>query len=136
MAKDPTEEGITGKKIRRKWGSDIPKNQRMSPANRYKFEKERREERKKRDDPRAGDSFSQHRMTGSRGHGSENVNTRTIRNHYEPITFKDFMSIIEQINAGPSTPVKYDAHMKQMVPNQGATRVGNVRMKKNTLDGV
>ena len=32
-------------------------------------------------------------------------------------------------NQGPSTPVKFDSHMGQLVPNQGATRVGNVRLK-------
>ena len=66
MAKDETEEGITG--------LPIPKKK-MSPAKRHKFEKERREERKKRNDPRVGDTFSQHRMTGSRGHGSEYQNS-------------------------------------------------------------
>ena len=33
------------------------------------------------------------------------------------------------MNAGPSTPVKYDAQMGQLVPNQGAGRVGAVRLK-------
>ena len=66
MAKDETEEGITGQPIPKK---------KMSPAKRHKFEKERREERKKRNDPRVGDTFSQHRMTGSRGHGSEYQNS-------------------------------------------------------------
>jgi len=70
MAKDETEEGITG--------LPIPKKK-MSPAKRHEFEKKRRVERKKRNDPRAGDSFSQHRMTGSRGHGSENENVRSVR---------------------------------------------------------
>jgi hypothetical protein len=68
--KDETEEGITG--------LPIPKK-RMSPKNRYKFEKERREGRKKRGDDRVGDTFSQHRMTGSRGHGSEYQNIRSVR---------------------------------------------------------
>jgi hypothetical protein len=36
---------------------------------------------------------------------------------------------IKEGNAGPSTPVKYDSGMKQMVPNQGAGRVGKVRLK-------
>jgi hypothetical protein len=70
MAKDETEEGITG--------LPIPKKK-MSPKKRYQFEKERRVERKKRNDPRVGDGFSQHRMTGSRGHGSEYENTRSVR---------------------------------------------------------
>lgn len=63
--KDETEEGITGKPIPRK---------NLSPKNRYEFEKKRREERKKRNDPRVGNSFSQYRMTGSGGHGSEYFN--------------------------------------------------------------
>jgi len=69
-AKDETEEGITG--------LPIPKKK-MGPKKRYEFEKKRRVERKKRNDPRVGDGFSQHRMTGSRGHGSEYENTRSIR---------------------------------------------------------
>ena len=70
MAKDETEEGITGQ--------PIPKRK-LGPAKRHKFEKKRRAARKERNDPRAGDSFSQHRMTGSRGHGSEYQNTRSVR---------------------------------------------------------
>jgi len=107
--KDETEIGITGK--------PIPKKN-LSPKNRYEFEKKRR------------------------AHLGQNVGGKTYKSDVTPYynprgrTFEEFMSIIEQINAGPSTPVKYDAHMKQMVPNQGATRVGNVRLKKNTLDGV
>jgi len=70
MAKDETEEGITGQ--------PIPKRK-LGPAKRHEFEKKRRAARKERNDPRAGDSFSQHRMTGSRGRGSEYQNTRSIR---------------------------------------------------------
>ncbi len=56
----------------------------MSPAKRHKFEQERRKERKKRNDPRVGDTFSQHRMTGSRGRGSEHeVNPRVSYRHNE-----------------------------------------------------
>jgi len=40
---------------------------------------------------------------------------------------------IDELNAGPSTPVKYDSHMNQLVPNQGAGRPGNVRLKKPLL---
>jgi len=69
-AKDETEEGITG--------LPIPKKK-MSPKKRHEFEKKRRTARKERGDDRVGDTFSQHRMTGSKGHGSENVNTRSIR---------------------------------------------------------
>lgn len=36
---------------------------------------------------------------------------------------------MEEKNAGPSTPVKYDSTMKQLVPNQGAGRPGKVRYK-------
>ena len=38
-----------------------------------------------------------------------------------------------EANDGPSTPVKYDAGMKQIVPNQGAGRVKNVRLKPELL---
>jgi hypothetical protein len=68
--KDETEEGITG--------LPIPKKK-MSPAKRHEFEKKRNAERKKRKDPRAGDSLSINRMTGSRGHGSEYKSTRSVR---------------------------------------------------------
>jgi len=75
MAKDETEEGITG--------LPIPKKK-MSPKKRHKFEQKRREERKKRGDDRVGDTFSQHRMTGSRGRGSEyEVNPRVSYRHNE-----------------------------------------------------
>lgn len=70
LERDETEEGITG--------LPIPKKK-MSPAKRHKFEQKRREERKKRGDERVGDTFSQHRMTGSRGHGSEYENIRSVR---------------------------------------------------------
>jgi hypothetical protein len=70
LEKDETEEGITG--------LPIPKK-RMSSAKRHEFEKKRRAERKKRGDDRVGDTFSQHRMTGSRGRGSEYQNIRTVR---------------------------------------------------------
>ena len=69
-AKDETEEGITG--------LPIPKKK-MSPKKRHEFEKKRRVERKKRGDERVGDTFSQHRMTGSRGSGSEYENIRSVR---------------------------------------------------------
>lgn len=73
--KDETEEGITG--------LPIPKKK-MSPKKRHQFEKKRREERKKRGDERVGDTFSQHRMTGSRGHGSEyESNPRISYRHNE-----------------------------------------------------
>ena len=36
-------------------------------------------------------------------------------------------------NAGPSTPVKYDEFMRQFVPNQGAGRPGEVRLKPPML---
>ena len=68
--KDETEEGITG--------LPIPKKK-MSPEKRHVFEKERRKERKKRGDERVGNTFSQHRMTGSRSSGSEYENIRSVR---------------------------------------------------------
>lgn len=70
LEKDETEEGITG--------LPIPKKK-MSPKKRHEFEKKRRVERKKRGDDRVGNTFSQHRMTGSRGHGSEHENIRSVR---------------------------------------------------------
>jgi hypothetical protein len=73
--KDETEEGITGQPIPRK---------NLGPRQRHEFEKKRRAERKKKDDPRVGDSFSSRRMTGSRGHGSEyEVNPRISYRHDE-----------------------------------------------------
>ena len=45
-------------------------------------------------------------------------------------------AVIDEMNAGPSTPVKYDSHMKQLVPNQGAGRPGKVRLKPGVLKGV
>lgn len=73
--KDETEEGITGQPIPRK---------NLGPKARHEFEKKRRVERVKKDDPRVGDSFSSHRMTGSRGHGSEyGVNPRISYRHNE-----------------------------------------------------
>ena len=75
MAKDETEEGITG--------LPIPKKK-MSPAKRHKFEKERRSARKERGDDGVANNFSQHRMTGSRGHGSDyEVNPRISYRHNE-----------------------------------------------------
>jgi hypothetical protein len=73
--KDETEEGITGQPIPRK---------NLGPKARHEFEKKRRVERVKKDDPRVGDSFSSQRMTGSRGHGSEyEVNPRISYRHNE-----------------------------------------------------
>ncbi len=74
-AKDETEEGITG--------LPIPKKK-MSAKKRHEFEKKRRAARKERGDDRVGDTFSQHRMTGSRGRGSEHeVNPRVSYRHNE-----------------------------------------------------
>lgn len=116
IKKDETEIGITGKPIPKK---------RMSPKKRYEFEKNRRKH--------LGQNVG---GVTYKSDVSPNYNPRTIRNSYEPMTFKEFMMIAEQRNAGPSTPVKFDPTMKQLVPNQGATRVGNVRLKKNSLEGV
>ena len=38
-----------------------------------------------------------------------------------------------EANAGPSTPVKYDKHMKVMAPNMGAGRPGKVRLKSEEV---
>ena len=87
-AKDETEEGITG--------GPIPKKKR-SPKKQYKFEKERAKERKKRGEfEKLGDNFSRHRMTGSRGHGTDGDNPRIsyIRNQYE--IESDWRSEIEE----------------------------------------
>ncbi len=47
-----------------------------------------------------------------------------LKNSYEPDA-----NLVDEQNAGPSTPVKFDSHMGQLVPNQGAGRVGAVRLK-------
>jgi hypothetical protein len=36
---------------------------------------------------------------------------------------------LAQVNQGPSTPVKYDEQMKTFVPNLGAGRPTNIRLK-------
>jgi hypothetical protein len=36
---------------------------------------------------------------------------------------------LSQVNQGPSTPVKYDEQMKTFVPNLGAGRPTNIRLK-------
>ena len=77
--KDETEEGITGKQI--------PKKKWKSPTKRRKFEQERRAQRIKRGEfEKLGDNFSSHRMTGSRGHGSQyEVNPRITYRHNEEV---------------------------------------------------
>lgn len=45
-------------------------------------------------------------------------------------TKKEEFESVSEMNAGPSTPVKYDSHMGQLVPNQGAGRPTNVRLKQ------
>lgn len=99
--KDETETGITG--------LPIPKKKR-SPKKQYEFEKERR---KNLGTNVGGQTYSKDVTPG-----------------YNPRqrTFEEFMQIVEQ-KLGPSTPVKYDPEMKVFVPNQGATRVGKVRLK-------
>jgi hypothetical protein len=44
-------------------------------------------------------------------------------------------TLIAQVNAGPSTPIIYDASLKQYVPNMGAGRVTNVRLKPAYMPG-
>jgi hypothetical protein len=57
---------------------------------------------------------------------------------YNPIQpFNNFLNDIlqqdnfelSQVNQGPSTPVKYDEQMKMFVPNLGAGRPTNIRLK-------
>ena len=75
-AKDETEIGITGKPIPKK---------KMSPAKRYEFEKKRREN--------LGTNV------GGVTYSSDTTpyhNPRTIRNHYEPMTYSKFMNLIEE----------------------------------------
>ena len=63
------------------------------------------------------------------GMSSMNPQARALMNQsYEPEGDQ-----IDELNAGPSTPVKYDSHMNQLVPNQGAGRPGEVRIKKPLL---
>jgi len=52
------------------------------------------------------------------------------------MTEEERNAVIDEMNAGPSTPVKYDSHMKQLVPNMGAGRPGKVRPKPGVLKGV
>lgn len=99
--KDETEIGITG--------LPIPKKKR-SPKKQYDFEKKRREN--------LGQNVGGHTYKSD---VSPNYNPRQR-------TFEEFMQIVEE-KQGPSTPVKYDDQMKRLVPNQGATRVGKVRLK-------
>ena len=77
--KDETEEGITG--------LPIPKKKWKSPTKRKKFEDARREAQRARGEfEKLGDNFSRHRMTGSRGHGSQyEVNPRITYRHNEEV---------------------------------------------------
>ena len=52
--------------------------------------------------------------------GSGNKAKRRMGEEFESVT---------EMNAGPSTPVKMDSHMGRLVPNQGAGRPANVRLK-------
>jgi hypothetical protein len=58
-----------------------------------------------------------------------------VNPYYNPRqrTFEEFMAIVEA-NQGPSTPVKHDPKMG-IVPDQGATRIGKVRLKKELKEG-
>lgn len=75
IKKDETEIGITGKPIPKK---------RLSPKNRYEFEKNRR----KHLGQNVGGVTYKSDVT-------PNYNPRTIRNSYEPMSFKEFMVIAE-----------------------------------------
>ena len=41
----------------------------------------------------------------------------------------DFPDLDLAMNQGPSTPVKYDSDMRQLVPNPGGGRPGKIRLK-------
>ena len=99
--KDETEIGITG--------LPIPKKRR-SPKKQYEFEKKRRQN------------------LGTNVSGQ--TYSKDVTPGYNPRqrTFEEFMAIIES-KQGPSTPVKIDPQMG-IVPDQGATRIGKVRLKK------
>ncbi len=106
MAKDETIIGLTGK--------PVPKPR--SAKKQYELEKKRRMEK----------------------HLGKNVGgvqyKSDVNPYYNPRarTYKEFVEIsnaIMEANQGPSTPVKHDPEMG-IVPNQGATRVGKVRLKK------
>lgn len=66
------------------------------------------------------------KRSGRKGRGSEtdrgsgNAAKRRMGEEFESVT---------EMNAGPSTPVKMDSHMGRLVPNQGAGRPANVRLK-------
>lgn len=104
--KDETEIGITG--------LPIPKKKR-SPRKQYEFEKKRREN------------------LGTNVGGQ--TYSKDVTPGYNPRqrTFEEFMAIIEA-KQGPSTPVKHDPQMG-VVPDQGATRIGKVRLKKELKEG-
>lgn len=100
--KDETVTGITGK--------PIPKPR--TAKQQYELEKKRRMQK----------------------HLGKNVGgvqySADVNPYYNPRqrTFEEFMSIVEA-KQGPSTPVKFDPKMG-IVPDQGATRIGKVRLKK------
>jgi hypothetical protein len=102
MEKDPTVPGITGK--------PVPKP--STAKKQYELEKKRRMQK----------------------HLGKNVGgaqySSDVNPYYNPRqrTFEEFMSIVEA-KQGPSTPVKIDPQMG-VVPDQGATRIGKVRLKK------
>jgi hypothetical protein len=105
--KDQTEIGITGK--------PVPKP--TTAKKQYELEKKRRMQK----------------------HLGKNVGgiqySSDVNPYYNPRqrTFEEFMSIVEE-KQGPSTPVKHDPKMG-VVPDQGATRIGKVRLKKELKEG-
>ena len=121
-AKDETEEGITG--------LPIPKKK-MSPAKRHEFEKKRNAERKKRKDPRAGDSLSINRMTGSGGHGS----TYSV-----PSRFKEEFVVNYLLDEGFASDEKsaeaiMGAMSEAWVENIRESLLGNFEAKKREQSG-
>ncbi|MFZ9781387.1 MAG: hypothetical protein ACO3DY_05920 [Candidatus Nanopelagicaceae bacterium] len=65
----------------------------------------------------------------NRGKGEVLTRKQIEKKRRKALRQEEFESVSE-MNAGPSTPVKYDSHMGQLVPNQGAGRPANVRLKQ------
>ena len=70
------------------------------------------------------------KRSGRKGRGAET--DRGSGNKAKRRMGEEFESVTE-MNAGPSTPVKMDSHMGRLVPNQGAGRPANVRLKNTPM---
>ena len=94
---------------------------------------ERQKERKERggaapkipgkEGPSAGKTYADYQQLSIKAH--DKVTKKAKHTAGNPFNEEH----IDEMNAGPSTPVKYDSHMGQLVPNQGAGRPANVRLK-------